>query len=40
MVDQAFTRLDVNPKDGLLEENELAGVFKQRDLDGNAPYPS
>lgn len=35
MVDQGFLRLDVNPKDGLLEEGELSGVFKQRDVDGN-----
>nr|XP_022307121.1 uncharacterized protein LOC111113285 [Crassostrea virginica]XP_022326498.1 uncharacterized protein LOC111126273 [Crassostrea virginica] len=33
MVDQAFLRLDVNPKDGLLEFEELNHVFTLRDTD-------
>ncbi|XP_061164786.1 uncharacterized protein LOC133173771 [Saccostrea echinata] len=35
LVDQAFVRLDVNPKDGLLELAELTSVFDNRDLDGD-----
>lgn len=35
LVDQAFLRLDVHPKDGLLELEELASVFDLRDTDGN-----
>lgn len=35
MVDQAFLRLDVHPKDGLLELEELASVFDVRDTDGS-----
>lgn len=35
LVDQAFLRLDVHPKDGLLELEELASVFDVRDTDGS-----
>lgn len=35
MVDQAFLRLDLHPKDGLLEMNELTTVFTTRDTDGS-----
>lgn len=35
MVDLAFLRLDVHPKDGLLELEELASVFDVRDTDGS-----
>lgn len=35
MVDQAFLRLDLHPKDGLLEMNELTTVFTTRDIDGS-----
>lgn len=35
MVDRAFLRLDVHPKDGLLELEELASVFDVRDTDGS-----
>lgn len=36
LVDQAFLRLDVHPKDGLLELEELASIFDVRDTDGDA----
>uniref|UniRef100_K1QJN5 EF-hand domain-containing protein n=1 Tax=Magallana gigas TaxID=29159 RepID=K1QJN5_MAGGI len=35
IVDTAFLRLDLHPKDGLLEMNELTTIFTQRDTDGN-----
>lgn len=35
MVEQAFLRLDLHPKDGLLEMNELTTIFTQRDTDGS-----
>lgn len=35
VVDQAFQSLDLHPKDGVLEKNELTAIFTERDTDGN-----
>nr|XP_011422012.2 uncharacterized protein LOC105324594 [Crassostrea gigas] len=35
LVDSGFQTLDVNPKDGLLEHDELSKLFDMRDTDGN-----
>ncbi|XP_062570897.1 uncharacterized protein LOC134232917 [Saccostrea cucullata] len=35
LVDSGFVTLDVNPKDGLLEYDELAKLFDQRDTDSD-----
>nr|XP_022307114.1 uncharacterized protein LOC111113280 [Crassostrea virginica]XP_022324231.1 uncharacterized protein LOC111125066 [Crassostrea virginica] len=35
LVDSAFQSLDVSPKDGLLEHDELAKLFDMRDTDSN-----
>lgn len=34
VVDQAFQSLDLHPKDGVLEKNELTAIFTERDTDG------
>lgn len=34
VADQAFLRLDLHPKDGVLEKNELTAIFTERDTDG------
>lgn len=34
LVDSGFQSLDVNPKDGLLEHDELTKLFDMRDTDG------
>lgn len=35
IVDSGFLGLDVNPKDNLLEYEELVTLFNQKDVDGN-----
>lgn len=35
LVDPGFQSLDINPKDGLLEHDELSKLFDMRDTDGN-----
>lgn len=35
LVDAGFVSLDVNPKDNLLEYDELVTLFNQKDVDGN-----
>lgn len=35
IVDSGFLGLDVNPKDNLLEYDELVTLFNQKDVDGN-----
>lgn len=37
LVDSGFQTLDVNPKDGLLEHDELSKLFDMRDTDGKIP---
>lgn len=39
LVDSGFQTLDVNPKDGLLEHDELSKLFDMRDTDGKIPQP-
>lgn len=39
LVDPGFQSLDINPKDGLLEHDELSKLFDMRDTDGNIYYP-
>lgn len=34
LVDPGFQSLDINPKDGLLEHDELSRLFDMRDTDG------
>lgn len=39
LVDPGFQSLDINPKDGLLEHDELSKLFDMRDTDGKIYYP-
>lgn len=36
LVDAGFVSLDVNPKDNLLEYDELVTLFNQKDVDGKS----
>lgn len=39
LVDPGFQSLDINPKDGLLEHDELSKLFDMRDTDGKIYHP-